>query len=375
MDRTLGIYIHIPFCAAKCPYCGFYSRPPEKGEGPRETAEKIRAYGDRIWADIRLLGKKYAAGRIVDTVYLGGGTPSMMAPDVTAGILTALRESFQVTENAEITIEVNPGTVDERKLAAYRENGINRLSIGCQSLDDRVLEKLGRIHTSDQFRRTFRQARDGGFENISCDLMFSVPGHTMEIWRSTLEELIEMGPEHVSFYSLQIEEGTGYYDLYRRGQIDLTSDETDRAMYHQAISMLKKAGYGQYEISSCAKRGMECRHNIKYWTLAEYLGIGHSAGSYIDGKRITNEPFYEFHENTERDDMSEYIFTGLRMNRGISMEQFRERFGKDFRHAFPDAERELEPFVASGDAVFDKERLRITEKGFDISNRIMAIFV
>ena len=371
MKKPLGLYIHIPFCAAKCPYCGFYSKPPAAGESPEETAGKRREYVKRVIEDTKELGP----GRIVDTVYIGGGTPSILAPELIEDILEAARESFEVCSDAEISIEVNPGTVTGEKLKTYRKAGINRLSIGCQSLDDKVLKDLGRIHTAAQFKETFRLARGAGFENISCDLMFSVPGCTEEIWRETVRELVNMAPEHISFYSLQIEEGTVFYDRYRRGEFDEAPDETDRKMYHEALSILRDAGYVQYEISSAAKPGFQCRHNIKYWTLAEYIGIGDLASSYIDGKRMTNPPFYEYHENTAADDMSEYVFTGLRMNDGIGLDDFRKRFGRGLFEAFPEGKRELAPFVREGDVSMEGGRIKITEKGFDISNKIMAIFV
>ncbi len=375
MKKPLGLYIHIPFCAAKCPYCGFYSKPPAAGESPEETAGKRREYVKRVIEDTKELGAKYGPGRVVDTVYIGGGTPSILAPELIEDILGAAQESFEVCPDAEISIEVNPGTVTGEKLKAYRKAGINRLSIGCQSLDDKVLKDLGRIHMAAQFKETFRLAREAGFENISCDLMFSVPGCTGEIWRETVREIVKTAPEHISFYSLQIEEGTVFYDRYRRGEFDEASDEADRKMYHEALSVLRDAGYVQYEISSAAKPGFRCRHNIKYWTLAEYIGIGDSASSYIDGKRITNPPFYEYHENTAADDMSEYVFTGLRMNDGIGLEDFEKRFGRGLFEAFPEGERELAPFVREGDVSMEGGRLKITEKGFDISNKIMAIFV
>ncbi|HIV80321.1 MAG TPA: radical SAM family heme chaperone HemW [Candidatus Avanaerovorax faecigallinarum] len=375
MKKPLGLYIHIPFCAAKCPYCGFYSKAPAPGDSPEETAGKRREYVKRVIEDTKELGAKYGPGRIVDTVYIGGGTPSILESELIEDIIEAARESFEICSDAEISIEVNPGTVTGEKLKAYRKDGINRLSIGCQSLDDGVLKNLGRIHTAAQFKETFRLAREAGFENISCDLMFSVPGCTEGIWRETVREIVKTAPEHVSFYSLQIEEGTVFYDRYRRGEFDEVPDEVDRKMYHEALSILREAGYVQYEISSAAKEGFRCRHNIKYWTLAEYIGIGDSASSYIDGKRVTNPPFYEYHENTAADDMSEYVFTGLRMNDGIGLEDFEKRFGCSLFEAFPQGEEELATFVREGDVLAEGGRLKITEKGFDISNKIMAIFV
>lgn len=370
--KPLGIYIHIPFCVRKCPYCGFYSLA--SGEDEASVQSRLK-YAEKLASDIASAGEKYGHDRIVDTVYIGGGTPSVMEPALISKILDAVRTSFTVSGDAEVSMEVNPGTVNSGKLRVYRRAGVNRLSIGCQSLDDGILKNLGRIHTADDFRKTFKEAREAGFDNISCDLMFAVPGHSMEIWKKTVTELTEMGPEHISFYSLQIEEGTPYYSSYKNGELMEIPDGTDRAMYHEALELMKRAGYHQYEISSCARKGYECRHNIKYWTLADYIGIGDSASSYIDGKRITNEPFYEYHENTKEDDMSEYVFTGLRMNRGVSYRNFRERFGLNMWDAFAEAGEEIAAFVSEGYAVDDGESLRLTAKGFDISNKIMALFV
>ena len=218
-------------------------------------------------------------------------------------------------------------------------------------------------------------AREAGFDNINMDLMFAIPGHTPETWEKTLDEAIALGPEHISFYSLQIEEGTPFYDMYRRGEFDQVPDDIDREMYHLAIKKLKEAGYDHYEISNAARPGRECRHNLKYWSMEDYLGIGPSASSYMKGIRFAEAPFMEFHENTFEDETSEFVFTGLRKTSGIFFDDFRERFGRDFWDVFGDRREELVPYIESGQLVETEEGLRLSDEGFDISNAIMAVFV
>ena len=366
--KKLGMYIHIPFCLSKCLYCGFYS-----GEGS-SLAER-EGYIEELLADISAYGREYGGDYSVDTVFIGGGTPSILEAGQIERVLSAVRGVFSVEADAEITLESNPKTLTKDKLSAFRSFGINRLSIGAQSLDDRILKTLGRAHTAADFEETFYLARECGFENINTDLMFAVPGHTMEIWEETLHRITELSPEHISFYSLQIEEGTPYYRMFEEGRLDQISDEQDRKMYHRAIELLRESGYEQYEISSAAKPGRQCRHNLKYWSLNDYLGIGSGASSYMQGVRFTEAPFMEFHENTAEDDMSEFVFTGLRKVCGISLGEFEERFGRDFWEVYAGCRTELLPFIEKGLLIEDAGRLRLSEAGFDISNTVMAVFV
>lgn len=366
--KKLGIYIHIPFCLAKCPYCGFYSHG---GTTDTEREEYVKS----LIEDIEEYGKVYGEGYLVDTVFIGGGTPSILKPDQTCDIVDAVRAAFNVAEDGEITIESNPKTLSREKLMAYRKAGINRLSIGAQALNDDCLKTLGRVHTVEDFMDNFRMARQCGFDNINVDLMFAIPGHSMEIWEDTLEKVIRLEPEHISFYSLQIEEGTPFYDMFMAGSFDQVSDSMDRAMYHKAISKLKEAGYEHYEISNASKPGRECRHNLKYWSMDEYLGIGMGASSYVDGVRFAEAPVLEYHENTFMDDASEFVFTGLRKTRGISMSEFEDRFGKSLWQVFGDRKEGLAEFFESGRLIEEDGRLYLSEAGIDISNAIMAEFV
>lgn len=400
--NKLGIYIHVPFCKSKCLYCGFYS------SGGELTPEAEAEYADGIIEDIIEYGKRYGKlteaygfnddtcicesndiddkilesqnqrkNYLVDSVFIGGGTPSVLSSSTVEKILDCLRESFDIADDCEITIETNPGTLTGEKLCSYKRAGINRLSMGVQSLDNGILRRLGRIHTAEEFEKNFKQARAAGFDNINLDFMFSVPGHTMEIWEDTLRRAIRLGPEHISFYSLQLEEGTPFFEMFRRGEIEEVPDELDRDMYHRAIEFFKEAGYMHYEISNCAKPGFECRHNLKYWSMDEYIGIGPTASSYIEGARFTEGPYPEFHVNTLEDDMSEFVFTGLRKAEGISLTEFSEKYGQKFWDVYARCQTELKPYFDRGLLIYDKEmnRLRLGEYGIDISNGIMSVFV
>lgn len=330
---------------------------------------------ESLLSDIEEYGRVYGEEYIVDTVFIGGGTPSILPSPYIGEILACIFDCFTVDEDAEISMESNPKTLTYENLLSYRKAGVNRLSIGVQSLNDNCLKALGRVHTAADFKRNFIMAREAGFDNINMDLMFAIPGHTMEVWEETLDEAIALGPEHISFYSLQIEEGTPFYDMYRRGEFDQVPDDIDREMYHRAIAKLKAAGYEHYEISNAAKPGRACRHNLKYWSMEDYLGIGPSASSYMKGVRFAEAPLMEFHENSQEDDMSEFVFTGLRKTCGISFDDFEKRYGKKFWDVFADSRAELEPYMEAGQLIETMEGLALSEEGFDISNAIMAIFV
>lgn len=368
MKKKLGIYIHIPFCSAKCGYCGFYSK---SGSSAAEQKDYVKTLID----DIKRYGKTYGSSYLVDTIFIGGGTPSVLPPSCIREILESLRVGFDVDPEAEITIEANPKTVSAAKLQVYRENGVNRLSMGLQSFDRECLRTLGRIHTAEDFVENFHLARQCGFDNINIDLMFAIPGQTMDIWLDTLRKAVVLSPEHLSFYSLQIEEGTPFYQKFMTGQLEEIPDDVDRAMYHRAIAFLKENGYEHYEISNCCRPGYACRHNLKYWSMEEYLGIGSGASSYVNGIRFTESPFFERHENDFADETSEFVFTGLRKTCGISLDQFARRFGREFWTVFGDRKRELEEYFASGMLVEEDGWLRLSETGIDVSNRIMAEFV
>lgn len=373
-----GIYIHIPFCVKKCNYCAFLSGPA----GPEVRQE----YVNHLIEEIRLRSREVPEA---DTIYFGGGTPSLLTPEQIGHILEEVRKAFRITEGAEVTLEANPGTLTAESLEGYRKTGINRLSMGVQSMDDRRLRYLGRIHTAEEVRRDVKMAREAGFRNINLDLIFAIPGTDVSDAMEDLEAIAALEPEHISFYSLQLEEGTSFFRDFEAGKLREVPDETDREMYHRGIRALRAKGYRHYEISNFARPGYESRHNSKYWNMAEYVGLGLGASSYTGHRRTVNETdlkaysemldrgelaFMEIHENSEADDISEAVFTGLRREEGI---RYRDILGSEaafweyFREALPEA-REYE---AGGFLELDDEGLRLTERGIDISNGIMALFV
>lgn len=373
-----GIYIHIPFCVKKCSYCAFLSGPA----GPEVRQE----YVNHLIEEIRLRSREVPEA---DTIYFGGGTPSLLTPEQIGEILEEVRSAFRITEDAEVTLEANPGTLTAESLEGYRKTGINRLSMGVQSIDDRRLRYLGRIHTAEEVRRDVKMAREAGFRNINLDLIFAIPGTDVSDAMEDLEAIAALEPEHISFYSLQLEEGTSFFRDFEAGKLREVPDETDREMYHRGIRALREKGYRHYEISNFARPGCESRHNSKYWNMSEYVGLGLGASSYTGHRRTVNETdlkaysemldrgelaFMEIHENSEADDISEAVFTGLRREEGI---RYRDILGSEaafweyFREALPEARA----YEAGGFLELDDEGLRLTERGIDISNGIMALFV
>lgn len=366
-----GIYIHIPFCMRKCRYCDFLSF---------EDHSSCDEYIEALIGEIEDRG-----GRYVDTVFIGGGTPSAIAPEHIVSIMEAVYDNFEIDEAAEITIEVNPGTLTSEKLAMYRGAGINRLSIGVQSFHDSILSGLGRIHSADTARKTVAMAKEAGFENISIDLMFAVPGLTMEIWKDTLSVAVSLGVKHISFYSLQIEEGTPFGEMFENGTLKETDESEDRKMYHYAIDFLKENGYLQYEVSNSAITGFESRHNMKYWEMADYLGMGLGASSFEGGRRTVNtsemDSYLQWDRvddeyiNTPFDNASEFVFTGLRKTEGISLRDFEEFTGMEFFEVFPEAAVKTGQWKEYGFIEFDGDILKLTTAGMDIQNNILKEFV
>lgn len=373
-----GIYIHIPFCIKKCNYCAFLSGPA----GPEVRQE----YVNHLIKEIRLRSREVPEA---DTIYFGGGTPSLLTPEQIGRILEEVRSAFRISEDAEVTLEANPGTLTAESLAGYRAAGINRLSMGVQSMDDRRLRYLGRIHTAEEVRRDVKMAREAGFHNINLDLIFAIPGTDVSDAMEDLEAIAALEPEHISFYSLQLEEGTSFFRDFEAGKLREVPDETDREMYHRGIQALREKDYRHYEISNFARPGYESRHNSKYWNMSEYVGLGLGASSYTGHRRTVNETdlkaysetldrgklaFMEVHENSEADDISEAVFTGLRREEGV---RYRDVLGSEatfweyFREALPEARA----YEAGGFLEMDDEGLRLTERGIDISNGIMALFV
>lgn len=399
MRKKLSIYIHIPFCVKKCVYCDFLSFGADDPQINRSGAVR-KAYVQSICREL-LSYKSISKDYIVKTIFIGGGTPSILLPGEIMNILATLRSIFKVDEEAEITIEVNPGTLTAIKAAEYLAVGINRMSIGLQSAHNDELAMLGRIHTYEQFLTSYQTARDAGFRNINVDLISAIPGQTLHSYLDTLERVLKCRPEHISSYSLIVEDGTplaGDQKLLSK----LPDEETDREMYEATGKVLEMSGYKRYEISNYAKPGYECRHNIVYWTMDEYIGIGIGAASFFNGRRYSNtsdikqyvDTMEEVFEKRSIDEayripellsirhidetvdidtlMEEYVIFGLRMTRGISAADFYERFGHSLYDAYGDI---IRGYVASGHMKDEKGMVCFTRKGIDVSNRILVDFL
>ena len=388
MESKAGIYIHIPFCVRKCNYCAFLSAPTD--------AEGIEKYVDALLDEIDGCKANFTSA---NSIYLGGGTPSLLSIEQIEKILNALYENFSIDADVEITLEANPGTLGETdaevydRLIQYKKLGINRLSMGVQSMNDEVLKYLGRIHNAEDVRRDFHLARKAGFDNINLDLILSVPftENPMELEIKDTEELIKLAPEHISCYSLQIEEGTPFGKMYADGTLQELPDELDREIYHKVSEILKSHGYDHYEISNFAKPGFESRHNSKYWNMTDYIGLGLGASGFVNGVRykntenmqeyLTGNYIAEEYKNTEHDNISEAVFTGLRRKSGIKYREIftdasdEENAERAFWDYYKEAHSEAESFVQTGHLIIDEKGIRLTETGIDISNKIMSLFV
>lgn len=380
--KELELYLHIPFCVKKCNYCDFLSAPA--GEETRA------AYVDALLEEIR--GFDEPEDYEVVTVFFGGGTPSILPGQAIFRIMEVLREKFSFRKGAEITLEANPGTVDKEKLSFYKKAGINRLSFGLQSADAEELKKLGRIHTWEKFLESFQLAREAGFSNINVDLMSALPGQTKESWEKTLRQVLALQPEHISAYSLIIEEGTPFYQLYEKdverrdaGEEPelIPSEEEERAMYEATGRILKEQGYLHYEISNYAKPGRECCHNLGYWQRRDYLGFGLGASTLLNPVRYKNtedlEAYFggdfskkEFFVLTKDNQIEETMFLGLRVLEGVSKEQFREQFSCELRVVY---RKELEKLEKEGLLEEEGDFVRLTSRGIDLSNPVLAEFL
>lgn len=377
MSGGMELYLHIPFCVKKCAYCDFLSFPSGQ--------EIQRQYAKRLMEDIDCMGKEY--GDIpVDTIFIGGGTPSVPESRLIVDLMEHVNRAFQISDGAEISMEANPGTVTREKLKEYRRAGINRISFGLQSANDRELKLLGRIHTWAEFLESFALARECGFTNLNIDLMSALPGQTCESWKDTLKRVTDLEPEHISAYSLIIEEGTPFGEKYgsEEGRKLLPDEDSEREMYHETKRFLRECGYERYEISNYAKPGRECRHNIGYWTGVPYLGLGLGASSYMNGSRfavssdmqqyLEEKPgtFTDVEKLTKKDMEEEFFYVGLRMTAGVSLPEFERRFGVSAKDVYPGL---MEMFVEEKAAVFQGDRFVLTDYGLDVSNYIMAQFL
>ncbi len=380
-DRNLEIYLHIPFCVRKCEYCDFLSAPAD--------SQVQENYVQALQRELLGRAKEYGEYR-VPTVFIGGGTPSVLRPEWICRLLNTLRSHYRIAEDAEITIEANPGTVDFPALVQYREAGINRLSLGLQSTWDRELKVLGRIHTWQQFLDVYAAAVAAGFTHVNVDLMSGLPGQTCDCYGTTLRRVAELVPcpEHISAYSLIVEEGTPFWERYQAGTLELPQEETERALYEQTRRILREYGYERYEISNYAKKGCHCRHNVGYWTRENYLGFGIGAASMVENVRFQNgrelrryleDPLGQ-QEQRQRlsltEQMEEYLILGLRMTAGISAADFEETFHCKLEEAYG---KVIEKHLAEGLLAYaDRETgrfLYLTERGLDLANYVMADFL
>lgn len=376
MRRELELYIHIPFCVKKCAYCDFLSGPASN--------QQIEEYVQALIEEIRYY-KEFVKKYEVSTVFWGGGTPSLLTGEQMKALMETLRQTFFIRQNAEITMEANPGTVTVEKLLACQKAGINRISFGLQSVNNEELKMLGRIHTYEEFLESYEAARKAGFQNINVDLISAIPKQTVRSWEQTLQTIISLQPEHISAYSLIVEEGTTFAKLYGEGcklEHLLPTEEDERRMYERTEELLREAGYHRYEISNYAKEGYECRHNLGYWERKEYLGLGLGASSLIEETRFHNTDEMEEYlrdannpillrreqEKLDRQEqMEEFVFLGLRKIRGIQEEKFAEMFGEDIWDCYG---KNLERVIKEGLLEREEGVLRLTRKGIDVSNYV-----
>ncbi|EIF2085503.1 radical SAM family heme chaperone HemW [Clostridium perfringens] len=376
MDK-ISLYIHIPFCAQKCLYCDFPSFARKD--------HLRKAYIEALNKEIISLREKHNNLEI-NTIFIGGGTPSVLEADELECLLKEVAK-LNMAKDIEYSMECNPGNLTEEKLEVMKKYGVNRISMGLQAKQDNLLKGLGRIHNYKTFKENFLLAKKVGFNNINVDLMFGLPNQRLNEWEETLREIISLEPAHISAYSLIIEEGTAFYNLYENDKLKLPTEEEERKMYHLAKKILEENGFNQYEISNYAKDGKECRHNLAYWNMDNWIGVGSAAASYINGKRIKNissveeyinsinekgEAIEEIINNSKNDNMEEFMFMGLRKINGIDENEFKNRFSMNINDVYGEI---LNKYIGEGLLIRDSGRIFLSEKGIEISNIIMADFL
>jgi len=373
---NLGLYLHIPYCLHKCGYCDFNSHP--------ENQEESIRYVDALLKELRVYSsKKYT----VSTVFIGGGTPTILLPLQLKQILDTVQQNFYLTSDCEITIEANPATLKLQTLQEIRTSGYNRISIGVQSFDEKELKLLERVHTEEEIHSTIQQARLAQFENLSIDLMFALPHQTAEKWCSHLNQAIAKNPDHLSTYNLTIEPTTSFFKLHKKGKLCLPHEDIQLEMYKTTIQTLEDAGYQQYEISNFSKLGMESRHNINYWNNGEYLGVGAGASSYLNGERFknTNLPSNYIREIGAKENaietrerlepiqaMGETLMLGLRLLKGISIDVFENRFQVSFQKVYG---KILEPLLNQELITFNQNRIALSKKGLFLADSVILKFI
>ena len=386
MRKPVGVYLHFPFCVKKCSYCDFLS-------GPADTGTK-RAYADALCREIYSFGRECGKREMfsegekipIDTIFLGGGTPSVMDPADLTRVMETVLKVFDVLPGAEISMEMNPGTFRD-DLLAFVKKYINRVSLGLQSADDSELSRLGRIHTYSEFERCYAALRDAGISNINVDLMSAIPGQTLAFWEKSLTRILSMEPEHISCYSLIIEEGTPFYNLFEEGRLDLPGEDEEREMYYLTERLMNSHGYHRYEISNYALPGRECRHNVRYWRRLPYIGFGIGAASLLDEIRWSNTRDLQrylsgigslpgIRQDVQNlsisEQMEEFMFLGLRMMEGVSCADFAEKFGCELDSVYRGV---CERLISEGLLVLEGDRYKLTSRGIDVSNAVLAEFL
>lgn len=376
MDK-ISLYIHIPFCAQKCLYCDFPSFARKD--------HLRKAYIEALNKEIISLREKHNNLEI-NTIFIGGGTPSVLESDELECLLKEVAK-LNMAKDIEYSMECNPGNLTEEKLEVMKKYGVNRISMGLQAKQDNLLKGLGRIHNYKTFKENFLLAKKVGFNNINVDLMFGLPNQRLNEWEETLREIISLEPAHISAYSLIIEEGTAFYNLYENDKLKLPTEEEERKMYHLAKKILEENGFNQYEISNYAKEGKECRHNLAYWNMDNWIGVGSASASYMDGKRIKNissveeyinsinekgEAIEEIINNSKNDNMEEFVFMGLRKINGIDENEFKNRFSMNINDVYGEI---INKYIDEGLLIRESGRIFLSEKGIEISNIIMADFL
>ncbi len=379
LTQELEIYIHIPFCIKKCDYCDFLSSVNYSKDYVPSLIKEIEN------VELNNIKKQEY---IVKSIFIGGGTPSILEGKDIADILNSVYMRFGLATDAEITIEANPGTLTKKKLEVYKSAGINRISMGLQTTNNKELLELGRIHTYEEFLQNYKLARLLGFENINVDLMSAIPGQTQESWKEVLENIIGLAPEHISAYSLIIEEGTKFFEKYNKNMLLLPSEDVERQIYYDTKKILEAAGYQRYEISNYSKKGYECRHNIGYWQRVNYIGFGLGASSFINHTRFSNVrdmqeylkatdcDYTNFHQEINylsmQEEMEEFMFLGLRLIDGVSIAKFEDVFKEDFNKIYGKC---VDKLVDQKLVSINQDRICLTEKGIDLSNYVMAEFL
>ena len=368
-----SVYIHIPFCATKCYYCAFNTYTFHK--------EQAKAYLHALRTEMELYAPETDP---LKTIFIGGGTPSILSANVLTQLFTDVHQHFQITPDAEITVECNPGTVDTEKLRVMQDNGVNRLSFGLQAMQDETLKQLGRIHTVAEFRQSYRLAREGGFENINIDLIFALPDQTMEAWHHTLNGVISLDPDHISAYNLVMEEATPFYEWWQAGELDLPSEDTEADMFEYTIETLTAHGYTHYEICNFARPDHYAKHNLVYWNNQPCIGLGAGACGYVNGVRYSNirgiapyinklskrnKPIANTERLTGDAEKAETLMLALRKREGISLENYKNRFGESIEVAFGDT---LKKWIDLQLLERTATHLRLTARGCLLANEVFV---